>query len=179
MRIAFQRRRTAILSIAIVSALLVGAPSAFAAPHANGLVPFHATFQQTIVDFSCEDAACDMAQIVLSGHGTATHLGKATELINATIDSTNATPAHPCSVLNDTRILTAANGDQLFISGTGTACTDPNNPDLETATFTWTVTGGTGRFAGATGSGTETLGNTAGSISVVYEGAISSPGSNK
>jgi hypothetical protein len=179
MRIAFKHRRRVILSIAIVSALFVGAPNAFAAPHANELVPFHATFQQTIVDFTCTDAACDMARIVLSGHGTATHLGKATELVNATIDSTNATPAHPCNVLNDTRILTAANGDQLFISGTGTACTDPNNPDLETATFTWKVTGGTGRFTGATGSGTESLRNTAGSISVVYEGTISSPGSNK
>jgi hypothetical protein len=178
MRIAFMRRRLAVLGFVIVSVLLVGAPNAVAAPHAKGLVPFHATFQETIVDFSCLNAACDVAKVVAIGHGAATHLGRTTELITGTIDSTGATPAHPCSALSDTRTLTAANGDQLFISGTGTACTDPTNPDLETASFTWVVTGGTGRFASATGSGTETLRSIGGSISVVYDGAISSPGSN-
>jgi hypothetical protein len=175
MRIPFKRRRLVVLGFALVSVLLVGAPNASAAPQAKGLVPFHATFQETVVDFSCVDAECDVVHVVVIGTGTATHLGKATELIHATITDANDT----CRGLSDTRTLTAANGDQLFISGTGTACTDPTNPDLETASLTWIVTGGAGRFAGASGSGSETLRNLGGSISVVYEGAISSPGSNK
>ncbi len=73
MRIACIPHRLAVLGFAIMSVLLVGAPNASAAPAAQRLVPFHATFQETIVDFSCVDAACEVAHIVAIGHGTATH----------------------------------------------------------------------------------------------------------
>jgi hypothetical protein len=54
----------------------------------------------------------------------------------------------PLSTASNTTVYTAANGDQLFVSWTGTASGSPN------ATFSGpeTITGGTGRFAGATGS---------------------------
>jgi hypothetical protein len=53
------------------------------------------------------------------------------------------------STASNTTVYTAANGDQLFVSWTGTATS--SGPD---ATFSGpeTITGGTGRFAGATGS---------------------------
>jgi len=50
---------------------------------------------------------------------------------------------------------TAPNGDSLATSSTGTE-TCSSNPNIYTEAATFTVTGGTGRFAGATGSGTWT-----------------------
>ena len=48
--------------------------------------------------------------------------------------------------------ITSANGDQIFLSGNGTSC--PASPAVFQDTVTFAVTGGTGRFAGASGSGT-------------------------
>jgi hypothetical protein len=50
---------------------------------------------------------------------------------------------------SNTTVYTAANGDQLFVSWTGTASS--SGPD-NTFSGPETITGGTGRFAGATGS---------------------------
>ena len=73
---------------------------------------------------------------------------------------------------------TAANGDMLFAEFTGHA-TPTATPGVLYIEETATITGGTGRFAGATGSFTterwyDTIaGTTFGS----FEGTISSPGS--
>ena len=48
-----------------------------------------------------------------------------------------------------TRTLTAANGDQLFMTAVGTSA--PSGPGTRSISATLTVTGGTGRFAGARG----------------------------
>jgi hypothetical protein len=80
----------------------------------------------------------------LTGEGTASHLGRYTLVAEYTI--TPATLAGP-----GTLTFTAANGDVLIatvvvqttVTGGGTGATT-----VETAT----ITGGTGRFAGATGS---------------------------
>jgi len=50
---------------------------------------------------------------------------------------------------------TAPNGDSFTTSSTGTE-TCSSNPNIYTEAATFTVTGGTGRFAGATGLGTWT-----------------------
>jgi hypothetical protein len=50
---------------------------------------------------------------------------------------------------SNTTIYTAANGDQLFVTWTGAGIV--NGPDI-TFSGTETITGGTGRFAGASGS---------------------------
>ena len=47
----------------------------------------------------------------------------------------------------------ARNGDSFTVSSTGTE-TCSRNPNVYTEAATFTITGGTGRFAGATGSGT-------------------------
>ena len=49
------------------------------------------------------------------------------------------------------RTLTAANGDQLYFTHTGRSM--PAGPGLVSFVAQMTITGGTGRFAGATGSG--------------------------
>jgi len=73
--------------------------------------------------------------------------------------------------------LTAANGDKLMLTGPhDVGC--PIRPGVVHGTGDWTVTGGTGRFAGATGQGTFDGGanfNT-GTFSFQLTGTISAPG---
>ena len=75
--------------------------------------------------------------------------------------------------------ITAANGDTITLAGTGTSC--PTSPTTADVTDTATVTGGTGRFAGASGTITvrATVDRAAPSASVTYVGTLSTPGSIK
>lgn len=76
--------------------------------------------------------------------------------------------------LTGTIVFTSANGDQL----SGTVGGGFNSPT--TAVGTYTFTGGTGRFAGASGSADFLLTTTDGvHFSVHFEGTVSSTGSNK
>jgi hypothetical protein len=52
--------------------------------------------------------------------------------------------------------LVAANGDEITGTYEGTAAMDPDRPDVGHASATFVVTGGTGRFKGASGSITAT-----------------------
>jgi hypothetical protein len=75
--------------------------------------------------------------------------------------------------------LTAANGDTLVLTGDhDEAC--PTGPNAVHGTGDWTVTGGTGRFAGATGQGTfdGVADFNRGTFSFQLTGTISAPGGN-
>jgi hypothetical protein len=79
-----------------------------------------------------------------SGSGKATHLGCFTLAYEIEVDLlTHETFG--------SSVFTAANGDSVFtdIIGLGTPT---ENPDVRTVVEVHTITGGTGRFAGATGS---------------------------
>jgi hypothetical protein len=78
----------------------------------------------------------------LVGTGEATQLGRFTLTSDFTVDSTTATAI-------GTAIWTAANGDQIFTTTTGQAVV---SFPIATITETGTITGGTGRFAEASGS---------------------------
>ena len=78
------------------------------------------------------------------------HLGRTT-LTN--IDAGAVGPSG--TAVTGTAVFTAANGDQLFTTVSGTA-TFPDANGIVTFLGTDTVTGGTGRFAGASGSLTRT-----------------------
>ena len=98
----------------------------------------------------------------MSGSGTATsqtsnvitatvyleHLGKSN-----LVGTTTVTGQSTCGgfVGVETDIITAANGDEVFLSGTGVSC--PASPTIFQDTVTFSITGGTGRFADATGLG--------------------------
>ena len=79
-----------------------------------------------------------------------------------------------------TFVLTAANGDTVTGTVIGQAVLPPVNGVLS-INETWTITGGTGRFGGATGIftmvrlKTRALTQTTGS----FKGTISSPGASK
>jgi hypothetical protein len=110
-----------------------------------------------------------------TGTGRLTHLGKVT-----------ATNTH-CTFLSDASFsggemtITAANGDELFMeySGTFELMTDEyGNPVRSDVELDWVIVGGSGRFAGATGSGegigfSLISGPTTSATTMNYEGMIS------
>src|SRR4030095_3877283 len=107
--------------------------------------------------------------VLIEGTGNATHLGRFTVEIPHVVNATNRTST-------GTFEFTAANGDTLTAGFTGQA--NPTAPGVLSVAETATITGGTGRFADATGSFTvervfyQLTGVTTGSL----EGTISSPG---
>lgn len=78
----------------------------------------------------------------LEGEGTASHLGKFTVVGEITLNLATASGT-------GTGTYTAANGDELTVTSVGSAVLAGG---IATVTETVTVTGGTGRFAGASGT---------------------------
>jgi hypothetical protein len=107
--------------------------------------------------------------VSIEGTGNATHLGRFTVEIPHVVNTTNRTST-------GTYEFTAANGDTLTAGFTGQATLTA--PGVLSIVETATITGGTGRFADATGSFTaerlfnQVTGLTTGS----FQGAISSRG---
>ena len=83
----------------------------------------------------------------VSGTGTATHIGKFTIVEPNNRIQRNADGS---LTITGTAIITAANGDEIFTTHIGQVKFLGNGMAQVTAEFT--ITGGTGRFAGATGS---------------------------
>ena len=73
------------------------------------------------------------------------HLGRTTAVAEQIVTFTSLTTA----IASNTTIYTAANGDHLFVTWTGTASSSGAD---NTFSGPETITGGTRRFAGATGS---------------------------
>ena len=110
-----------------------------------------------------------LASVLIEGTGNATHLGLFTVEIPHLVNMATRTATGSYE-------FTAANGDTLTADFTGQA--SPTTPGVLSIMETATITGGTGRFAGATGSFTSRrLFNTATLTTTgSFEGTISSPG---
>jgi hypothetical protein len=110
--------------------------------------------------------------VSIEATGNATHLGRFTVENTHVVNTTERTAT-------GTYKFTAANGDTLTADFTGQA--NPATPGVLAIVETATITGGTGRFADASGSFTverlfsQVTGLTSGS----FEGTISSPGAGK
>jgi hypothetical protein len=117
------------------------APVASAASHA---VPFTTTFSGSAVLLDPYDAT-------FVGAGNASHLGTITTVGGAAVSGPSTACDNGLANIN-TETMTAGNGDQLSIASVDVGC--PTGPLQFHGIGNWTVTGGTGRFAGATGSGT-------------------------
>jgi hypothetical protein len=78
--------------------------------------------------------------------GTLTHLGRSTGSFEVVFDA--AAFVDGCGPIRKKGSFTAANGDQLDVEAEGTFCFT-----TLVATYAFQVTGGTGRFAGSSGSG--------------------------
>ena len=129
--------------------------AAFAGPEAaHKQVPFHGTIQTVETVESVEFPIVFNSSI---GSGNATHLGRFAWALDVQINISD--PA--LTTATGTGVLTAANGDSLFTQFTAFA-TNTETPDVIFITEVHTITGRTGRFAGATGTFTrEALSNLA------------------
>ncbi len=115
------------------------------------------------------------ATVLNTGEGEATHLGHYSVTGSIVINLLSG-------AVTGTFTLTAANGDMLFLTLTGNA----PPPSVKETVDNITVTGGTGRFEGATGSWVtdshfaflfgETLSDP---YVAILDGTISTPGSNQ
>jgi hypothetical protein len=125
-----------------MTALLLTAALAAAAEKE---LPFHGTIQ----GIEISDVQLPKLFVDGSASGTATHLGHFTVAYDVVVD-------FPTHTTFGSGIFTAANGDTVStdIMGSGTPT---ENPDVHTVVEVHTITGGTGRFAGATGSFTRTF----------------------
>ena len=111
--------------------------------------------------------------VLVSATGNATHLGKFTLAIPHTVNRATR-------IASGSYQFIAANGDTLTATFVGQA-TPTSTPSVLYIVETATITGGTGRFAGATGSFiTERLFDTiTGTTTGSFRGTVSSPGTGK
>lgn len=172
--------RRIVPTVTMALAVLMGLPS-----HASAMsqIPFRAILSE--VDRG--EAPCPASQtrylcVTITGTGQATHLGAVQESAVIVVDLSTLVPATGCAAEKRTSTLAAANGDQITLQGPGQACGP--RVGVATAVDSWTVVpgSGTGRFAGATGNGTNSvsinrpLSGTVTSVTT-FTGTISSPGS--
>jgi hypothetical protein len=129
---------------------------------ADKAVPFRGTLQQV----ESQDVHFPILFAEASASGNATHLGRYTMSSEFQVNLLTLAGSGFAEFI-------AANGDTLFTAVTGQA-SPTANPDALSIVETFTITGGTGRFAGATGSFTgERLLNTVTNISFgSFDGAI-------
>lgn len=137
--IVSNRSRTTLVAGALMASALLGSGVA----QADTCKPWHieasAQFSNVQTD---ENGNLTYGEAIGSGH--ASHLGEFSVLgLNYF-----SPPENGSVVVDGDAIMTADNGDQVFVSFDGTVI------DLATGagTGTYVVTGGTGRFAGATGT---------------------------
>ncbi len=151
------------MAVIFLTAGLVG-PAA-----AGGKVPFKGSLEGSFTT-TIDPGPPPVATIVLSGTGNATHLGRFTYEFPHTVNFGIVPPTGA-----GTYTFTAANGDTVIAEGIGHST--PVEPGVVFVVEEAVITGGTGRFAGASGQLTivrlvfQTNGTTFGS----FEGTISSP----
>jgi hypothetical protein len=152
---------TAILALAVLAVLALAGPAA-----AEKQVPFKGSVAG---DVTVTGAPPKLSALV-EGAGTATQLGRYTVDIPHTVDVRYRTAC-------GTYEFTAANGDKLYARFKGIAKVT-ETPGVLYIEETATITGGTGRFDGATGSfSVERWYDTiAGTTMGSFEGTISAPG---
>lgn len=160
-----------VLAVTVVLSIMFLRPSHASA---ESLVPFHASISETFTAVPCGQwSRC----VTAVGTGQATHLGEVNENASVVVDTNPADQQNGCAPETRATTLTAANGDTITMYGTGFSC-----PATSDAHDNYTITGGTGRFQGAGGSGSEYnvhtfTGPGVGVATVTYDGTISSVGS--
>ncbi len=154
------------LALAVVSVLVFASPTA-----AKEQVPFkgHLELARGIVT----PLTPPIVSVEIEGTGNATQLGHFAVSVPHLVNRSTG-------MLVGSYEFTAANGDTLTADFVGQSA--PSGvPGVLVVEETATITGGSGRFAGATGSfTTERLVNTTnGTVIGSFEGTISSPGASK
>lgn len=154
------------LVLAVMTALLA---LGLAAPVAAAdQVPFKGSLEGTVTITPLDPP---FASVLIEGTGNATQLGRYSVEFIATVNQTTRQGVGPGRL-----VFTAANGDTLTAEGMGQATLVA--PGVLSITETASITGGTGRFAGATGSFVieRTFFVAAGLTTGSFEGTMPSPG---
>ena len=120
-----------------------------AAPEGEeGLQPLRATIQASEVLIPTGQPG--VFDVVITGTGRGNLFGNLTFSATETIDFVSRPGT---AVVTDGEfVITASDGSQLFATYTGTGVPDPDNPGFFIGEATATITGGTGRFEGASGT---------------------------
>ena len=149
--------------IALALAFCLAGPVA-----ASDQTPFKGTLDATATVTPLDPP---LASVLLEGSGVASQLGRFTFDFQHIVNQATR-------VGSGTYVFTAANGDTLTADVTGQATLVA--PGVLTVAETGVITGGTGRFAGATGSFTveRTFYVATGTTSGSFTGTISAPGTN-
>lgn len=149
------------------------APGA-AVTNREATVPFNATYQTK----PKVNVPPPFLGLEIPGTGKGLHLGKSTWFSNSVVNFTVFPPQQTGDM-----VFTAANGSTLTGHYWGIAQPDPNNPQGVLFNGDYLITGGTGRFEGATGSGIyygkaalpNTNPGTEGEGVVTFEGELNKP----
>lgn len=155
-------RRSFAASLALAVVTVLGLAGGAAAAEE---VPFKGSLAGTDIGIPQDPP---LAAVTVEAEGNATQLGVFTYTELNLVNTETRTGS-------GTFLFTAANGDTVFGTITGQATFTP--PNVLAIVGTATITGGTGRFAGATGSFiVARLKNTATNETIAdFEGTISSP----
>jgi hypothetical protein len=164
-----------LLAVALAAACERGSPnlvgpevraSKSAAPK---MVPFKATLTyQSTAPAQVDRCGPEEIGMSLTKAGNATHLGRFAAVASQCLDPATGT------IAKGEAIFTAANGNQVFARHSGQVT---GSPPVLAFEIHYTITGGTGRFAGASGS-INAIGDfdvRTGGGSASLEGVISSP----
>jgi hypothetical protein len=157
------KRYSSAASLALATLVVLG----LAGPVAAGeQVPFQGSYEG--VDTGTP-LVPPLASVTVEAAGIATHLGKFTVIELVTVNTATG-------MGSGIFLFTAANGDTVFGTISGQATFTP--PNVLSIVEIATITGGTGRFAGATGSfNVARLKNTVTGATVgSFSGTISAPG---
>jgi hypothetical protein len=152
--------------LSLIAALSVALT--FASPAVAGNVPLKGTLAAVEID----DVQFPVMNVSGSGTGQSTQLGRYTITFTVAVNLlTGATLG------TGTMELVAANGDKVFASFAGQG-SPTEDPAIASVVENVTITGGTGRFDGATGSFTlqRLVDLTTGLSTGSFNGTISSPG---
>lgn len=132
--------------------LLGLAPTATASPTTSHPQPISGTTSGA--DTYASPATCPEGatwRFINSSTGWVSHLGR------VTATNTHCTFASDGVFSGGETTITAANGDDLFMTYSGSFVLDnPTNPTRSDIELTWQIVGGTGRFEHAKGTGTGT-----------------------
>ena len=132
-------KKTFVSTLTALLLLIILASTTFAAPAATEKL-LTGSFEAT----ETHEFGPGIMFVDATGVGNATHLGLFTYDLEAAVSL-------PSLSATASATLIAANGDMIFGEGVGQG-TPTSTPGLISIVETYTITGGTGRFAGATGS---------------------------